>query len=266
MLAAPGGLGLGVPALHRQDESGRTRQAVIEGAHHARAFFRIVDLRVGGIDVDRQRALAQQPIGRILVGRDDVVGLDAEADGDFAGERFGVGVGRRRGRAGPGDQQRVMPERLAVLAPIEREGPARQALAGVPFALAVMQEAAGREPRLQAPDQRLGARLLIAADGRRVPFRSVVLVDRDEGRLAAHGQAHVLGDEIAIDFLAERVELAPGFVGEGQGDARRLAQSGHLHVEAERDLRRLDQAGNRRRRAVMGRRAEGEVAFAAEQA
>ena len=57
------------------------------------------------IDVDRQRALAQQPIGRVLVGGDDVVGLDAETHGDFAGERLRVRVGRRRARAGAGDQQ-----------------------------------------------------------------------------------------------------------------------------------------------------------------
>ncbi len=265
-LAAPGGLGLRVPALHRQHEAGRTRQAVVEGAHHARALFRIVDLRVAGIDVDRQRALPQQPIGRVLVSRDDVVGLDAETHGDFAGERLSVPARRGRAGAGPRDQQGVLPDRLAVLAPKQREGPARQALAGIPFALAVMQEAAGRETRLQAPDQRLGARLLVSADGRRVPFRGVVIVDRDEGRLAAHGQAHVLRDEIAIDLFAERVELAPGGVGEGQRHARRLAQPRHVHVEAEGDLRRLDEAGDRRRRAEMRRRAQRQMAFAAEQA
>ena len=104
-----------VPALHRQYEAGRTRQAVVEGAHHARALFGIVDLRVAGIDVDGQRALAEQPIGRVLVCGDDEVGLDAETHGDFAGERLRVRAGRRRARAGAGDQRRVLPDRLPSL-------------------------------------------------------------------------------------------------------------------------------------------------------
>ncbi len=52
----------------------------------------------------------------------------------------------------------------------------------------------------------------------------------------------------------------------GSRHARRLAQPRHAHVEAEGHLRRLDEAGDRRRRAVMRRRAQRQMAFAAEQA
>src|ERR1700722_738942 len=52
-----------------------------------------------------------------------------------------------------GDQVGILPDRHAVLAPIEPERPARQALARIPFALSVMQQAAGREAGAQAADQ-----------------------------------------------------------------------------------------------------------------
>ena len=87
----------------------------------------------------------------------------------------------------------------AVLAPVEREGPARQRLARIPFALAVMQEAARREALAQPADQVVGADALGRAERVGVPFGRLVIVDRHEGRLAAHGEAHVLGDEIGID-------------------------------------------------------------------
>jgi hypothetical protein len=44
-----------------------------------------------------------------------------------------------------GDERIVLPDRHAVLAPIRSERPARQRFAGIPFALAVMQQRAGRE-------------------------------------------------------------------------------------------------------------------------
>ena len=94
----------------------------------------------------------------------------------------------------------------SVAPPVERERPARQGLARIPFALAVMQEPAGREPVAQAPDQPVGERPLGRADRVRVPFARFKVVDRNEGRLAAHGQADVVGDELLVDLLAERVE------------------------------------------------------------
>src|SRR5581483_11802223 len=64
----------------------------------------------------------------------------------------------------------VRPDRLAVLPPVERERPARQRLAGVPFALPVVEEAAGREARLQAADEAIGLVALGRPDGGRVPL------------------------------------------------------------------------------------------------
>ena len=222
-LAAPGALDLGVPTLNRKHEAGWTRKAAIERAHHARALFGVVDLGIERVDVDGQRLFLEQPIGRVFVGGDHVICFQAQPRGDLARESLRVGVGRPAFHLAVGDQLRRSPDRLPVLAPIERERPARQTLARIPFALAEMQETARREAFMESPDQILRARLFRPADRPGVPFRGVVIVDRNEGRLAAHRQAHVLGLQISIDRFPERVERAPGDVGERERDARRLA-------------------------------------------
>ena len=129
-----------------------------------------------------------------------------------------------------------------------------------------MQEPARPEPLVQAVDRIFRARLLLPAHGAGVPLRRVEIVDGDEGRLAAHGQPHVIGDKVGVDLLAEFVQLRPGIVGERQRHPRRLAQARHLHLEAELDLGGIDGAGYRRGGAVVRRGAQGQVALAAEQA
>ena len=69
-----------------------------------------------------------------------------------------------------------------------------------------MKEATGSEPVAQAPDQPVSERPLGRADRVRVPLARFEVVDRNEGRLAAHGQPDVVGDELLVDLLAESVE------------------------------------------------------------
>ena len=104
------------------------------------------------------------------------------------------------------------------------------------------------------------------ADRGDVPFRRFQIVDRDEGRLAAHGQADVAGLEVGIDLFAERVEPRPGFVGERPGDPRRLADPLDAHLEAELDIGEADRARDRRRRAIMRRGGDGNVPLAGQHA
>ena len=126
------------------------------------------------------------------------------------GEAFGVvDAGLARPLDGR-DQIGILPDRHAVLAPVESERPARQAFAGIPFALPVMQQPARREARAHSPDEIVGKAALGRADRGDIPFRRFQIVDGDEGRLAAHGQAHVAGLEIGIDLFAEPVEPRPG--------------------------------------------------------
>ena len=148
----------------------------------------------------------------------------------------------RRARAFAGDQRIIAPDRLAVVAPIEREGEARLAFAGVPFALPVMQQAAWRETFPQTPNELVGKRWFRRSDRGRAPFGQFEIVDRDEGRLAPHGQPHIPRREVAIDLHAERIELAPALVRERLRDARCFADALDTDIEAEIDLRGLDAA------------------------
>ena len=74
-----------------------------------------------------------------------------------------------------------------------------------------------------------------------------------------------MGGKIGVDAFAERIERGPGVIGERRGDARLLGDALDAHVEEEGDGRRLDQAGDRRGRAVMRRRRDRHVAFGAQQ-
>ena len=121
------------------------------------------------------------------------------------------------------DQARgSLPQRLAVGAPVERERPARQLLAGIPFALAVVQQAARREALLQAADQVLGIAPLGRADGGGVPLGAFHVVGGDERRLAAHAEAHVAALSAARRPRAGGDDRLPRLLAVGLGDARRL--------------------------------------------
>ena len=194
-LADPAAARLRAPVLHRQHVAGRRGQMPLEFAHDAGALGRIVDLGIARIDVVRQRAVFEHPLGGILEGRQHVLGGDAEPARKALGEAMRVigrdGAGRLLGLFRR-DQRGVLPDRLAVGSPEQRERPARQRLAGIPFALAVMQQSARRELVGQSADQLVGQDALGRPERRRVPFRRLIVVDRDEGRLAAHRQADVV--------------------------------------------------------------------------
>ncbi len=129
-----------------------------------------------------------------------------------------------------------------------------------------MQQAARREPRPQLANEIVGKAALGRSDRGDIPFRRFQIVDGNEGRLAAHRQAHVASLQIGIDLLAELVEAGPGIVGERPGDPRRLADAPDVHLEAELDLGESDRAADRRRRAIMRRGGDGNVPLAGQHA
>ena len=201
--------------------------------HDAGALARIVELGIARVDVLRQAAFPQHPVGGVFERRLNEALGDAEPPGDLLGETPGV-VGVERTLRGFGrDQLDVVPDRLAVAPPVECEGPARQAFARIPFALAVMQQAARRVTVAQLADQLVGKLALGRPERVGVPLRRLVIVDRHEGRLAAHGEPHILRREVGIDLLAERVERRPGLVGKRIGDARLLGDARDVHLERE---------------------------------
>ncbi len=257
---------IGPPTLNRYDEAHWRGEATIEHAGDAGPLLLRADGRLEGVDLARQRGFLQQPMGRILVGVLHVVAFEPEPvrDGLHQAPRVLDPGAPRAGLLG--DEVGVAPDRFAVPAPVEREGPARQALAGIPLALAVVKESAGREARAQATDEAVGEPALARAQGLGVPFGRLEVVDRNEGRLAARGQADIAGPEVGVDPLAEPVERLPGLVREGQRDARRLRHARDLHSVLEGDLARVESAADRCRGAVVRGRRERDVALAAEQA
>ena len=194
-----------------------------------------------------------------------MVGLNSELGGDRAKQRLSGLLACASLLPLRGDALGVLPDRLQVAPPVERKRPARQGLARIPFALPVMQEAAGREAVAQAPDQPVGERPLGRTDRVRVPLARFEVVDRNEGRLAAHGQPNVVSDQLLVDLLAERVERCPGSFRKRLGDARMFRHPLDLHVEIEIDIGETRHARNRRGVAIMWRRGQWNVAFRRQQ-
>src|SRR5205814_1884469 len=143
------------------------------------------------------------------VGGREVLGGDAEAAGQQGGE--GGGGALAGGGRGPvlGQQRRVPPEGLAVAPPIDRVRPARQRLARIPLPLPVVQHPARSETGAQPASEAIGERPLVRAQRGGGPLRGGVVVGGDEGRLAAHGEAHVLPPQIAVDGVAQRLDRGP---------------------------------------------------------
>ena len=130
----------------------------------------------------------------------------------------------------------------------------------------MVQQPSGGKAGPGTPRQVVGPQPLGRPHRGGVPLLALVVVHRHEGRLAAHGQPHVLGDDVLVDPFAQRGQPLPGLVRERQRDPRHLVDPGHAHVEGEVDLRIADHAGDGRGRAVVRRCRQRQVALAAEQA
>ncbi len=250
------------PALDRQHIALRRGQPLVEHPRNSCALFRIRQLRIGRADIDRQLRLTLEPVRSIFIGGHDMVGLEAKPRSDADRETLGIRDCRLAWIFDARNQVGILPDRRAVLAPVEAERPARQAFAWIPFALAVMQQAAWREPRAQFADQIIGERALGRSDRGDVPLQRLRIVDGNKRRLAPHGQPHVVCLEIGIDQFAEPIEPRPGLIGKRLGDPRRFANPRHAHLEAKLDIGGARGAGHRRGGAIMRRGADGNVPFA----
>ncbi len=171
-----------------------------------------------------------------------------------------------RGHALVGEEFGVVPERLAVGAPEDRERPARQLLARVPLALAEVQEAALAVFGPQLVDQFGGVAALRGAERVGVPLGRVAVAGGHVGGLAAHREAHVTGLQAYIDRIAEREHFGPLLFSVGLGDARRFVDARDLHFMTELDLGLVDPAFDGRGARRRGRAGERDVAFAGQEA
>src|SRR5260370_19422565 len=125
-------------AHDRQPGAGRALKPLLEDAGEPLAFKLVLHLRSVDRDVARQTAFAPQVVPGVLEGLEKIAGIELEALGERHGEtlrHFGRGAG---GLGLERDERRIAPDRLAVLAPMAAEVPARQLPAGVPFCQAEM--------------------------------------------------------------------------------------------------------------------------------
>ncbi len=246
-----------------QDPAGGGVDITVEGGK----VVLVESLDVGGFTGGLAH-LRRQRRERVFVGGQQAAIRDAEGLGDAPGQGFGI---RRRawlGFIGPrvGEQGRVVPQRHPVFAPLQRDVPARQRLARVPLALAAVHDAAARVPLAQLLGERVCELPLVVAVGVGVPFGGRRIIDRDERRLAAHGQAHIRGGQPFIDGLAELVDALPLRVGVGAGRAGVLVDAAHLVVERELHLDSLGSTRDGGSRRGFGCGAQRNVALAREQA
>ncbi len=139
-------------------------------------------------------------------------------------------------------------------------------LTGIPFSLAVEEEAAGGELFLQAFDEFAGEAAFVGTDGGGVPFVAVHVVDGDEGGFATHGEADVGVFEVLVDEVAEGDDVVPLLKGVGFGDARGFLDPGDFHLEVELDFGFAGEADDGGGGLGVWSGGDGEVAFAGHEA
>ncbi len=252
--------------LQRQHVADHRIELLREHAAQAGALQFVVQLRIEGVDVHRQAAFAPEVVVDVLVGGLDEGGREAQLLRQPVREALGVGAGVVRRLALVGEQGRIVPGRLAVGAPEDRQRPARQLLARVPLALAEVQEAALAVFLAQPVHQLGGVAALGGAEGVGVPLRRIAVAAGDEGGLAAHGQAHVAGRQARVDRVAQRQHGGPLVVGVGPRHPRRLVHARDLHLVAEVDLGLVHQALDGRGAGGCGCAGQRDVALAGQQA
>ena len=216
-----------------------------------------------------QTHLLREPLERVLVGGPDLRTGQSETVGDPGQQLLrDRAVDRRFRRAVPrvGEQCVVVPHRLAIGAPVQRNLPARQRLSRIPLTLPALDQPLGRPPRLQAGGQIGRALTLVRAVGGGRPLLGDLVVDRHERRLAADGEPDVGGGQTLVDLSAHRADLPPRLVGVGQGDARVLVHAGDGVGELQHRFARLGAATDRCCAGRVRGRGQGNVAFAGEQA
>jgi hypothetical protein len=157
-----------------------------------------------------------------------------------------------------GKQAGSCQHRLAVGAPADRQRPARQLLAGVPLALAEVQEAALAVFVAQLVHQLGGIAALGRAQGVGVPFgasRSFTATKVGSPPMVRRTSP---ADQFAASTAAPRaMDGGPLLVGVGQGDARGFVDARDLHVVGELDLALVDAAFDGRGADGLGVQASG---------
>ena len=254
-----------VTLLDRQRVAHLMRQALGEDAAQPASLHLVVELGVKRVDVDRQTALTPEVVPGVLVARLHMCIGQSQASGQPTHEGLGIGRVVVQQFALVGEQRRVVPAGLAIGAPANRQRPARQLLARVPLALAVVQEATLAVMCTQPTHQVLRHQPLGRAQRVGIPLGAVAVLDADEGGLATHRQPHVARHQLRVHLLAQCQHLGPLVLGVRLGDARRLEDAGDRHLVVKLDLALVHRTADRRRAARRRRAGHRNMAFAGHQ-
>ena len=238
----PLGAALALGALQRKHEAGWIAQAPAEDTAQALTLFRVIQLVVERIDIDRQQAFLVDIGERVFVRGNHVLGADGETIGQRFGEGLGLGLAHAVIPIRNREQRRIAPKRVAILTPVAGEGPARQRFAGIPFALPRMQQRARGEFLAQAADQISGEAALGRAHGGGIPFLAIHIVDRDKRGFAAHGEADISGNQFVVDAVSQFEDALPLLVRVRLGDARVFMNPRDAHGVVKLNLARADYA------------------------
>ena len=250
----------------------RTGQPPLKRAHKPRAFLGILQLRISRRDIARQLRLFDNPFERIFIDRLRKILVHAQHTRGMLQKPRSIGFTQRlldilrRSQSARRNQPRIVPHRHAILAPVNRIAPPRQAFARVPFALPVMQQRSRRKLAAQQPDQVVGKIRLGRPDRIGIPLTRLVIAIAHERRLAPDRQPHILRQQILVDLIAERHQRVPTRLGKRPRNPHRLGNPRHVHFEMELGMHRLHHhALDRRSRAIMRRSAQGNMPLARKQ-
>ncbi len=246
-----GPAGAVIPAVQGQHESRWGVGGFVEARQQRGAGGRGVGAQVvvgvHRVAVGHPHALGQ-PVQRVLVGGPQLRERQPQTLGDsdqhlvrrLAVQRGGPGA------PGVGEQRLVVPHRVPVGPPVERNLPARQRFSRIPLALSALDQPVGGPRRLEAVGQVGGALSLVRTVGGRRPLRRDLVVHRHERRLTAHGQPDVCRGQPLVDTAADLADRPPRLVAVGQGDPRVLVHAGDGVGELQHRFARLGAAADRR--------------------
>ena len=249
----------------RQRITDDTLQPSLEDSRQPRPFLGVVQSRFQRIDIHRQPPLSPQIIPGVFISRQNELAAHAQPLRQSADKRLRFRSSKAIVPIIVGDQVRLAPNRLPVLAPIAAQCPPRQRLAGIPLALAEMQQRPPGKPSSQAAEQSARQFPLARAQRGHIPLGTVHVVDRHEGRLAAHGQPHVTALQDLVHPAAQGVDFRPLVVRVGLGDPRVFVNPADGHLVVKCRLAGVHASGHRGGRGRVGGRRQRQVAFACQQ-
>ena len=215
-----------IPA-HGQDVAGGGVKATLKQASQTPPLQRIFQIGFKRININRQLILGQDIVKGIFIGGLHIVGLESQPLPNFGQQALGIGDGMAIVFADVGQQLLVAPERNPISTPEGGEFPAGQLFAGIPFALAVVENPAFAKGIVQATHQAIRQLALVGAISRSVPFGRLHIINRDKSRFPAHGQPHITGQQISVYLVAQGDQCFPLFGGVRLGDTRIFVQPLH---------------------------------------